>query len=126
MLKGSFEILKLSEFSEPILPPPLPDPFPNSDVIRNCSRAIQVFTDGSAQPNPGPCGSGVFVRYGRQQWRLSRYVGIGSNLMAELRALQLVLENLLSPEGRVMRDDCGAWPPVVVFSDCQVAIKGVW
>ena len=72
----------------------LSDPFVCVDV--DVSQAVRVYTDGSALPNPGPCGCGVFFQFGSWRYSFSQYVGIGSNLMAELKALQLMLECLLS------------------------------
>ena len=102
----------------PNLPTPLSvtwPPFSSSEHSEHKEHQIvTVFTDGSARPNPGPCGCGVLILGPAGECRLSRYVGIGSNLMAELCALQLALEKLLS---------MNVCFPVEVLSDCQVAIR---
>ena len=56
------------------------------------------------------------MRFGSEERQLSQFVGVGSILMAELFALRMALRFVLSffkPS---------ACPPVLVFSDSQVAI----
>lgn len=116
LFRGHFQILGEHKFAEPLptffsLSYP---PFSNAAQSEcKSDQVVRVFTDGSARPNPGPCGCGVLIQTGSQEWNVSRYVGIGSNLMAELAALQLALEELLSANV----SGC-----VIVYSDCQVAI----
>jgi ribonuclease HI len=55
---------------------------------------IQVFTDGASSGNPGPAGIGVFMAYGRHQREISRYIGIATNNVAELKAVETALKEL--------------------------------
>ena len=117
LLRDQFQILGERHFAEP-LPTPFSVTWPpfSSSEQSECKdfQIVTVFTDGSARPNPGPCGCGVLIQGPEGECRLSRYVGIGSNLMAELCAIQIALEKVLSTNVRF---------PVEVLSDCQVAIK---
>lgn len=63
--------------------------------------SIICYTDGSASPNPGPCGAGVFIC---DPLRLQAYdcgaaLGQGTNNIGELYALGLCLRRLLSFAG---------------------------
>ena len=117
LFRDRFQILEGDQWAEPLGAPPSVPPFPNTCQLDGESKEVlHVFTDGSAQPNPGPCGCGVVFQIGSDTSERSQYVGIGTNLMAELKALQMALESILTlPE---MSFDL-----IVLFSDCQVAIK---
>jgi ribonuclease HI len=75
------------------------------------ANAIQVWTDGGAVPNPGPCGIGVVILDGDQRREISEYLGHGTNNIAELTA---ILRGLEAVPGRDR--------PVVVYSDSAYAI----
>ena len=86
LFRDRFCVLADPSFAESL---PLPA-FPVSPSFRNpetidfqSNQVVRVYTDGSAQPNPGPCGSGVLIQEGGCERTLSKFVGIGSNLMAE-------------------------------------------
>ena len=49
---------------------------------------IHVFTDGASSGNPGPSGAGVFFRYNDHEKKISRYLGHGTNNIAELEAIK--------------------------------------
>ena len=51
--------------------------------------AFSLYTDGSAQPNPGPCGSGAVMLdpNGNIVWTLSEFLGDGTNNVGELFAI---------------------------------------
>lgn len=77
-----------------------------------------AFTDGSCKGNPGPAGSGVFLRLpdGRvAEW--ARSLGRATNNIAELTAIEMALQ--LLDEADVPPD-----APVAVFSDSSYA-RGV-
>jgi ribonuclease HI len=50
---------------------------------------FSLYTDGSAQPNPGPCGCGAVLidAKGEIQWTLSEFLGEGTNNIGELFAI---------------------------------------
>ena len=78
---------------------PLPD---------NC---IKIYTDGASSGNPGPSGIGVVFIHGENKKEISRYIGKGTNNLAELTAIKVALESL-------KRNDL----PVRLFSDSSYAI----
>ena len=57
---------------------------------------ICIFTDGASSGNPGPSGIGVVLRFGKHEKEISEYIGIATNNIAELKAIQtglLALKN---------------------------------
>ncbi|HVR61254.1 MAG TPA: ribonuclease H [Polyangia bacterium] len=54
--------------------------------------AIEVWTDGACSGNPGPMGIGVVVVDGAERQELSEYLGVGTNNIAELVAIERGLE----------------------------------
>jgi hypothetical protein len=85
-----------------------------------CERpeAIHIFTDGSFNPNPGPCGGGV-IAYNYPEMGLTTSLamasGFGSNNIAELQALALAC-CMISRFSLVQRER------VIIFSDSMYAI----
>lgn len=53
--------------------------------------AVTVFTDGASSGNPGPSGIGIFMEYGRHQRDISEYIGITTNNVAELKAVETAM-----------------------------------
>ena len=51
-----------------------------------------IYTDGSAHPNPGPCGAGVSCSHGGTTYSLSAALGAGSNNIGELWAIGMALQ----------------------------------
>ncbi len=49
---------------------------------------IHVFTDGASSGNPGPSGAGIFFKYNGHEKKISRYLGQGTNNIAELEAIK--------------------------------------
>jgi ribonuclease HI len=79
------------------------------------ANAVHVYTDGACTGNPGPMGIGIVIAdpaspAGSTKRELSRYLGQGTNNIAELTAIEVALESL-------SRDR-----PVVVYSDSSYAI----
>jgi len=56
--------------------------------------AIHVWTDGACTDNPGPAGIGVVIIDGKERRELSEFLGIGTNNIAELTAIQRGLEEV--------------------------------
>jgi ribonuclease HI len=75
------------------------------------TNAIHVWTDGGANPNPGPSGIGVVIVDGESRKELSEFLGHGTNQIAELTAILRGLEEI----GDRTR-------PVVVYSDSAYSI----
>jgi len=75
---------------------------------------IWIHTDGSANPNPGPCGWGAMFD-GFDSWEVQYApIGIGSNFTAELVAILQALRTLV--HRRIQ------FRTVRVFSDCLPAV----
>jgi ribonuclease HI/exonuclease III len=84
------------------------------------ANAIVGFTDGSAVPNPGPCGAGYTLAVpGRPTARVSLPLGDGDNNIGEMAALCGLFDLLLQKLA------VGALPakaPVLVFSDSALCL----
>jgi ribonuclease HI len=72
--------------------------------------AVIVYTDGACTGNPGPMGLGVVIVDGKKRKELSEYLGVGTNNIAELTAIERALEHC--PRDRT----------VVVHSDSAYAL----
>lgn len=85
-----------------------------SSALETPPDAAVVFTDGACHGNPGPAGSGAFLRLpdGRE-WRAALALGQATNNIAELTAIGLALDLL----GEVAPD-----APAVVWTDSSYAI----
>ncbi len=70
-----------------------------------------IWTDGGANPNPGPAGIGVVVIEDGKRRELSEFIGQGTNQIAELMAIVRGLE-LVTDRTR----------PAIVHSDSAYAI----
>jgi len=57
-------------------------------------KKVVIFTDGAAEPNPGPAAIGAVIRdeQGRTITKISQSIGRASNNQAEYRALIAALE----------------------------------
>ncbi len=79
--------------------------------------AIIIYTDGASSGNPGPSGIGVVMEYGGHEREISKYIGIATNNIAELTAVQTALMSL-------KRNDL----PVRIYTDssyvCGLLISG--
>jgi ribonuclease HI len=73
-------------------------------------EGILIFTDGASSGNPGPAGIGVILRFGKYEKEISEYIGLATNNIAELRAIQA---GLLA----VKKTDL----PVRIFTDSRYA-----
>jgi len=57
-------------------------------------EGIQIFTDGASAGNPGPSGIGVLLRFGDHEKEISEYIGLATNNIAELKAIEAGLRAL--------------------------------
>jgi ribonuclease HI len=85
--------------------------------------AFDVWTDGACSGNPGPMGIGVVVLHDGERKELGEYLGVGTNNIAELtaieRGLDLVAEMAKANGGK---DAAGRMQRVRVYSDSGYAI----
>ncbi len=77
---------------------------------------IRIYTDGSCKPtNPGPAGFGVVVIMdGEVIAASSTYIGVATNNVAELKAVEYAMVFLESLKLE--------WEPTVIVSDSQYVI----
>ena len=57
-------------------------------------EAVVIHTDGSCFGNPGPAGIGVLLEWKGATKEISRYLGEGTNNIAELTAIRVALEQV--------------------------------
>lgn len=55
-------------------------------------EAIVVYTDGACSGNPGPMGVGVVITSGKERREIGEFIGIGTNNVAELVAIERALD----------------------------------
>jgi ribonuclease HI len=55
-------------------------------------NAVEIWTDGACSGNPGPMGIGVVVIDGAQRREAGEYLGVGTNNIAELTAIERGVE----------------------------------
>ncbi len=75
-----------------------------------CEDKICIYTDGASSGNPGPAGIGVLLRYGQSEKEISESIGIATNNVAELKAIEAGLGALKSTA-----------IPVRIFTDSSYA-----
>lgn len=81
-------------------------------------EGIVVYTDGACVGNPGPAGIGVVLRYRTRTKEISRFIGTGTNNIAELTAIKVALQEIKDP-----------WVPVTIHTDsayCLGVLAGNW
>jgi len=71
---------------------------------------VCIFTDGASSGNPGPSGVGVLMKYGKHEKEISKYIGIATNNIAELEAINRGLSELKKTD-----------TPVRIFTDSSYA-----
>jgi ribonuclease HI len=93
----------------------------HDDLVRQASAdTVICYSDGSASPNPGPCGAGVtlFLRDPDLIFDHGASLGLGSNNYAELYALGVIFVQILDFRTRYPRIDSA-----IVFSDSKLALN---
>ena len=73
--------------------------------------AIHIYTDGACSGNPGPAGIGIVLLYKGHRKEISRYIGMATNNIAELKAIKAGLESVKN------RD-----LPVVLYTDSSYSV----
>ncbi len=61
-------------------------------------KTIAAYTDGASSGNPGPAGIGVVLRFGSHEKEISKHIGIATNNVAELMAIQTALKAIRSTQ----------------------------
>ena len=90
-------------------------------LVRHMAASTAVcYSDGSASPNPGPCGAGatVFLRDPDLVIDLGASLGRGSNNLAEIVGLELIFSKLCSL--KIVRPSLQR---AVVFCDSKLALR---
>ena len=72
------------------VPNDLYSPFPE--------KTIAAYTDGASSGNPGPAGIGIVLRFGSHEKEISKHIGIATNNVAELMAIQTALKAIRSTQ----------------------------
>lgn len=54
--------------------------------------SLIIYTDGACTGNPGPAGIGVVIIDGDERQEISEYLGVGTNNIAELTAIERALQ----------------------------------
>lgn len=73
--------------------------------------AIIVYTDGASSGNPGPAGIGVYLKFGGHEKEISEYIGVSTNNIAELKAVERGLQAIKNKK-----------LPVRVYTDSQYVL----
>ena len=106
--------------------PPEPPPRPRAAAAKRAEApsrtppddgtpAVQIWTDGACSGNPGPMGIGVVVIDGAQRREKGEFLGIGTNNIAELTAIERGVELVAgAPEDKTRR--------LRVYTDSSYAI----
>ena len=93
-------------------------PYPVSALRNrlNVKKAI-IFTDGAAEPNPGPAAIGAIIKdeQGRLIARISRRIGTTTNNQAEYRAIIAALEKAIELGAR----------HADIYSDSELVVKQI-
>ncbi len=83
--------------------------------IRNSTK-VDIFTDGSCSPNPGPGGWGAILRYGEIEKELSGHAPMTTNNRMELTAVVEALRAIKRPcrltiytDSRYLKDGITNW-----------------
>jgi ribonuclease HI len=94
---------------------PIEDPKPPPTHVHS-AEAIIIYTDGGAAPNPGPMGIGVVIKRGpegRARQEIGEFLGVGTNNIAELTAIERALDALAPAD----RDH-----PILLHADSSYAL----
>jgi len=91
---------------------------PSSLMENKNPNVINVFTDGACEGNPGPAGIGIVFQYRDHKKKISRFIGSGTNNIAELTAIKIALQEIKSPT-----------LPIVLYTDSaysKMILEGAW
>jgi ribonuclease HI len=84
----------------------------NSSVVpANVKDAIIAYADGACSGNPGPSGLGAVIIDGAIRTEISENLGLGTNNIAELTAIERVLDAVTDPDRNL-----------IIYTDSSYAI----
>jgi ribonuclease HI len=87
---------------------------------------IIVYTDGACTGNPGPMGVGAVILRGTERKEIGEYIGMGTNNIAELTAIERALDNIADDErGRAILVHVDSAYAIGVVSGAYKAKKNV-
>ena len=84
--------------------------FEKEQIIEE-KNVIHIYTDGAAKNNPGDAGIGIYLKYNEKIKKISKYIGIATNNIAELTAIK---EALLSIKNKNI--------PIKIYTDSVYSI----
>ena len=93
--------------------PSSPRPKARAKTAAPGGPALELWTDGACSGNPGPMGIGVVAIDGGKRRELGEYLGVGTNNIAELTAIDRALD-VIGDDARTRR--------VRVYTDSAYAI----
>src|SRR5207344_2742499 len=67
---------------------------PAAKAKASAADTLVIHTDGSCFGNPGPAGVGVLMEWKGKTKEISRYLGEGTNNIAELTAIEVALQEV--------------------------------
>ena len=67
-------------------------PGPAKTKMEHGAGSVQLWTDGACSGNPGPMGIGIVAIDGAKRKEVGEYLGIGTNNIAELTAIDRALD----------------------------------
>jgi ribonuclease HI len=98
--------------AEPVAPRPSTTAAGSAAAVPHApDGAIVAYADGACSGNPGPAGVGIVLLDHGGRRELSEFLGDGTNNIAELRAVELVLDDVEDADR-----------PIRIYTDSQYAI----
>jgi ribonuclease HI len=99
----------------PPSPPAAPSPARAHSAAKPSASgsAIELWTDGACSGNPGPMGIGIVALDGGKRKEVGEYLGVGTNNIAELTAIDRALD-VIGDDARTRR--------VRIYTDSAYAI----
>ena len=111
----------LPKRKKPKIKPLSDEPAIHDDIVASAGQdTVLMYTDGSASPNPGPCGAGVvgFLQNPDTIIDMGESLGHGTNNLAELYALGIALT-----ESAHIKRRCPLISVAHIFSDSKLALN---
>jgi ribonuclease HI len=65
---------------------------PKAPAVKRDGKALELWTDGACSGNPGPMGIGIVAVDGGKRREHGEYLGVGTNNIAELTAIDRALD----------------------------------
>jgi ribonuclease HI len=78
--------------SASMVPPVSARPKAAEPAVKRDGKALELWTDGACSGNPGPMGIGIVAVDGGKRREHGEYLGVGTNNIAELTAIERALE----------------------------------